>query len=312
MSESSNHPHGEPWQWPEVIWRRIVERARAGRSLKPASWPDSARCAVALSFDADHETIPLRDADESPMRISQGQYGARQGVPRIWRLLEHEAVPATFFYPAVSAMLYPDEVRGLAGEGHEIGIHSWIHERNTALTYEAERDLCFRATEVLSRLAGRNPVGMRTASWDFSVNTLRIIREMDLLYDSSLMADDDPYELMEDGEATGIVELPPEWIRDDAVYFNMLRFSALRPYTPPSAVEEIFRAEFDLAWEEGGLFLLTMHPHVIGHRSRIVLLERLIKHMKARSSCWFATHEQVARWCQEQAEMTPPPNRKAF
>jgi hypothetical protein len=47
------------------------------------------------------------------------------------------------------------------------------------------------------------------------------------------------------GEATCIVELPPEWIRDDAVYFNMIRFSALRPYTPPSAVEEIFRAEFD-------------------------------------------------------------------
>ena len=96
------------------------------------------------------------------------------------------------------------------------------------------------------------------------------------------MADDDPYELMDDGEPTGIVELPPEWIRDDAVYFNMLRFSALRPYTPPSAVEEIFTAEFDGAWEEGGLFLLTMHPHIIGHRSRMPLLERLIAHIKAK------------------------------
>jgi hypothetical protein len=28
-------------------------------------------------------------------------------------------------------------------------------------------------------------------------------------------------------------------------YFNMVRFSAMRPYTPPSGVEEIFRAEFD-------------------------------------------------------------------
>src|SRR5581483_8927280 len=129
--------------------------------------------------------------------------------------------------------------------------------------------------------AGSSPLGIRTASWDFSPNTLAIIREMKLLYDSSLMADDDPYELTEDGEPTGIVELPPEWIRDDAVYFNMVRFSALRPYTPPSAVEEIFRAEFDVALEEGGLFLLTMHPHVSGHRSRIVMLERLIRHMKA-------------------------------
>ncbi len=69
----STRPEGEPWQWEEATWRRIVGRARAGRSLRPAHWPEGARCAVALSFDADHETIPLRDNDESPMRISQGQ-----------------------------------------------------------------------------------------------------------------------------------------------------------------------------------------------------------------------------------------------
>jgi peptidoglycan/xylan/chitin deacetylase (PgdA/CDA1 family) len=301
MNDRSSHPEGEPWQWSEPTWRRIVGRARAGRSMKPKAWPDGARCAVAISFDADHETIPLRDADESPMRISQGQYGNRQAMPRIRKLLERESVPASFFYPAVSALLHPEEVRATADDGHEIGIHSWIHEANTTLPREAERDLTFRAAETLGRIAGRDPVGMRTASWDFSVNTLDIVRELGLLYDSSLMADDDPYELMDGGDPTGIVELPPEWIRDDAVYYNFVRFSALRPYTPPSAVEEIFTAEFDGAWEEGGLFLLTMHPHITGHRSRMPVLERLIRHMKARGRCWFATHEQVARWCKENA-----------
>jgi len=297
----SKHPDGEPWQWPDATWRRIVERGRAGRSLRPKSWPDGARCAVAISFDSDHETIPLRDGDESPMRISQGQYGARSATPRIRRLLEHESVPATFFYPAVSALLHPEEVHAIAADGHEIGIHSWIHEANTTLPGNAERELTLRAAEVLTKLAGRPPVGMRTASWDFSVNTLSIIRDMKLLYDSSLMADDEPYELTDGGDPTGIVELPPEWIRDDAVYYNMVRFSALRPYTPPSGVEEIFRAEFDGAWEEGGLFLLTMHPHVTGHRSRLPVLERLIKHAKAKGKCWFATHAQVAQWCKENA-----------
>ena len=299
--DTPDHTAIPPWQWPESTWRSIVGRARAGRSLAPATWPGGARCAVALSFDADHDTIPLRDADESPMRISQGQYGNRQAMPRIRRVLEREQVPASFFYPAVSALLYPDEVRGVAAEGHEIGIHSWIHEKNTDLPYEAERDLSFRAAEVLAKLSGRDPVGMRTASWDFSVNTLRIIREMKLLYDSSLMADDDAYELMADGEPTGIVELPPEWIRDDAVYFNFVRFSALRPYTPPSSVLEIFKAEFDAAWEERGLFLLTLHPHISGHRSRMPVLEKLIAHAKARGECWFATHADVARWCKDQA-----------
>jgi peptidoglycan/xylan/chitin deacetylase (PgdA/CDA1 family) len=290
-----------PWEWPEAEWRNIVGRARAGRSLRPGSWPGGARCCVTLSFDADHETIPLRDADESPMRISQGQYGNRQGVPRIRALLDRHDIRASFFYPAVSALLHPEEIRAVAQEGHEIGIHSWIHEANTQLPPGVERELTLRAADVLEKTSGQRPVGIRTASWDFSVDTLAIIREMGLLYDSSLMADDDPYELLAQGEPTGIVELPPEWIRDDAPYFNFVRFSALRPYTAPSAVEEIFRAEFEGAYAEGGMFLLTMHPHVIGHRSRIAMLDRLVAHMKGRPGVWFATHAQVAQWCKDNA-----------
>jgi len=290
-----------PWEWSEAEWRHIVGRARAGRSMRPTHWPDGARCCVTLSFDADHETIPLRDNDESPMRISQGQYGNRQGVPRIRALLAKHGIPATFFYPAVSALLHPEEVRAVAQEGHEIGVHSWIHEANTKLPPGVERELTLRAAETLEKVSGQRPVGIRTASWDFSVDTLSIIKEMGLLYDSSLMADDDAYELLDQGEPTGIVELPPEWIRDDAVYFNMLRFSGLRPYTPPSAVEEIFAAEFDGAYEEGGMFLLTMHPHVIGHRSRIALLDRLVTRIKKHQGVWFATHAQVAQWCKDHA-----------
>ncbi len=76
----------------------------------------------------------------------------------------------------------------------------------------------------------------------------------------------------------------------------MHRFQGLRPYTPPEAVLGIFRREFDRAYEEGGLFLLTMHPHVIGYRSRIFILEELIGHMKSRRDVWFATHADVARY----------------
>lgn len=303
MTDTPN-PHGEPWQWPEPTWRNIVGRARAGRSLAPAAWPGGATCAVAISFDADHETIPLRDSDESPMRISQGQYGNRRAMPRILKLLERESIPASFFYPAVSALLHPEEVRRVAASGHEIGIHSWIHEANTKLPPGAERDLTFRAADTLERLSGTRPVGMRTASWDFSVDTLDIIRELGLLYDSSLMADDDAYELEADGKPTGIVELPPEWIRDDAVYWNFVRFSGLRPYTPPSAVLEILKSEFDGAYAEGGMFLLTLHPHISGHRSRLPVLEQLIAHIKATGPCWFATHADIARYCKENAAGT--------
>jgi len=290
-----------PWQWPEARWRGIVEKVRAGRSLKPKSWPGGAQVAVALSFDSDHESGELREGGSSPGRLSQGQYGNRVGVPRILDLLERHAVPASFYVPAVIALLYPEEQRRVVKAGHEIGIHGWIHERNSILERKDERELMLRSADTLATITGTPPVGMRTPSWDFSQHTLAIVREMGLLYDSSLMADDEPYELIEDGEATGIVELPVEWIRDDAVYFNMNRFSALRPYTPPSAVLEIFQSEFDETVKEKGLFLLTMHPHYIGHRSRLALLDRLITHIKSVPGVWFATHAQVAEYCKAQA-----------
>ncbi|MFS8087257.1 MAG: polysaccharide deacetylase family protein, partial [Acidobacteriota bacterium] len=209
-------PEAPPWTWPETEWRRRVNQVRAGRSLRPDSWPGGARCAVALSFDSDHDTNELRDGGQSIGRMSWGQYGNRVGVPRILELLEKCDVPATFFVPAVSALLYPDEQRRVIAEGHEIGLHGWIHEVNSLLPEKDERDLHLRSAEVLTKVTGVRPVGMRTPSWDFSPATLTIQREMGLLYDSSLMADVDAYELNQDGEPTGIVELPVEWIRDDA------------------------------------------------------------------------------------------------
>jgi len=285
-----------PWQWPEQRWRGIVERVRAGHSLRPSSWEGGARCAVALSFDSDHETNELREAGESIGRLSQGQYGNRQGIPRILEILDAHGVKASFFVPAVTALLYPDEQRRVVAKGHEIGIHGWIHERNSELPLQAERDLQMRSADVLERVAGVRPVGIRTPSWDFSPNTLAITKEMGLLYDSSLMADVDCYELVMAGENTGVVELPVEWIRDDAVYFNMNRFAALRPYTPPADVFDIFKREFDGAYKEGGLFQLTMHPHISGYRSRIWILDELIRYIRGHAGVWFATHADIVRY----------------
>ncbi len=295
----------EPWTWPEERVRAIVGKVRAGRSLKPDAWPGGARCAVALSFDSDHETLTLRHGTASPGKLSQGEYGARVAVPRILELLGRQGVPATFFVPAVTATLYPDEQRRVIAEGHEIGIHSWIHEMNSTLDPAVERDLAFRAADRLEAVCGVRPVGIRTPSWDFSQATLSITRELGLVYDSSLMADDDPYELLEDGQPTGVVELPVEWIRDDAPYWTMDFARGLIPHSAPSAVLEIFQREFDRAHAEGGLFLLTMHPHITGHRSRIGVLGALIAHIRAAGDVWFATHAEIARYCREQACVTP-------
>jgi hypothetical protein len=113
------------------------------------------------------------------------------------------------------------------------------------------------------------------------------------------MADEDCYELLHEGKPSGIVELPVEWVRDDAVYFWMNRFQAHRPYTAPTTVWDIFRRELEGAFEQGGLFQLTMHPHVIGYRSRIWILEEIIRHARSLGPVWFATHAEIVQWVKQ-------------
>ncbi len=284
----------EAWQWDEPTWRGHVDRVRAGASLTPHEWPGGARVAVAISFDSDHETIPLRDGETSPGRLAQGEYGARAAVPRILSLLREHAMPASFFMPAVSALLHPGEVESYVTDGHEVAVHGWIHERNTLLGHADELDLTGRALDTLERLSGSRPTGIRTPSWDFSEHTLAVIRELGFAYDSSLMADDEPYLLLADGEDTGVVEIPVEWIRDDAPYFMMDRYASLRPYMPPRSALQIWIDEFDAARAEGGLFQLTLHPHIIGHRSRLLVLRELLDHIRRHDDVWCATHAQIA------------------
>lgn len=289
-----------PWEWSDERIEQSVNQIRAGRDLNPQHWPGDARVAVLLSFDVDNETIWLRNGDTSIGGLSQGEYGSRVALGRILDLLDEHQIPATFFGPAVSFSLAPTMIEMIQAPGlHEFGIHGWIHERNATLPRVDEERLLRKAIERMTELTGERPVGYRAPSWNFSDNTLELLLDMDFLYDSSLMADDRPYELLANGKPTGLVELPVEWIQDDAPLMNPLGDR----YANPRDVLQVYKDEFDIAYDEGTTFVLTMHPHYIGHRSRIVVLRELIEHIKARPDVWFGTHEEAVRWVRQQAGM---------
>jgi peptidoglycan/xylan/chitin deacetylase (PgdA/CDA1 family) len=269
----------------------------AGRRLRPQSWPNGARVAVSLSFDVDNMSASLARGDLAPGVLSRGEYGAVDGLPRILKLLDKHQLPASFFIPAVSDLLHPQMIPGILASGrHEVAVHGWIHEHLPSINDEAEEQrLLDRAIDHLTKAVGKRPVGYRAPSWAFSQYTMGQVARAGFLYDSSLMSSDDAYEVLLDGKPTGVIELPIEWILDDSPVLN-LPGGAL---PSPGLVNSVFQAEFDVAYDEGGLFILTMHPHVTGHRSRIAALEKLILHMKSRPGVWFATHEQVARYVKE-------------
>jgi peptidoglycan/xylan/chitin deacetylase (PgdA/CDA1 family) len=293
------------WKWTMDSVNTVVNAVRGGRSLQPAKWPGGAKVAVLFSFDVDNETVAIRYGEPTVGSLSQSQYGARVGLPRIVNLLDRNNIPATFFIPSVSLALTPEMAGVIKKSGHhEFGVHGWIHEMNMTLPDSAERALLKKAFAELSQLTGTTPVGYRAPSWNFSPNTLRIVREMGFRYESSLMADDRAYELNQNGQPTGIVELPVEWILDDAPLFDPRGNS----YSPPRDVAQVWIDEFDKAYDEGTMVVFTMHPHISGHRSRIVALELLIAHIQSKGAgkVWFATHKDVAEYVRKEAKLGEP------
>lgn len=291
-------PPEQKWTWSVDRLEKAVGQVRAGRDLTPKAWPNGARVAVLLSFDVDNETVAWWEGEPSISDLSRGEYGSRVALKRVVNLLLEKNAAASFFIPALSLHLAPQmaaEIKRLPR--HEFAVHGWIHERNTQVPADKEREMIVNAHQKLIELTGETPVGYRAPSWNFSAVTPQIIMDMKYVYESSMMSDDRPYELVVGGKPTGIVELPVEWIMDDAPLLDPRGDR----YDGPRDWLQVQKDEFDVAYQEGTMFLLTMHPHYIGHRSRIVVLRELIDYMQSKGNVWFATHEEAARYVKEQA-----------
>jgi peptidoglycan-N-acetylglucosamine deacetylase len=273
--------------------KQSVSGARLGKKLTPKIWPNGARVAVCLSFDVDNEL--LQRENPLPVPLSVGEYGATTSLPRILNLLDRHKVPATFFMPAMSSMLHPEMVPSiLARHRHEIGVHGWIHEFWPGIGDAAkEEKLLTQSIDYLTKVTGKRPVGVRAPGSGFSRQTFELIRKAGFLYDSSLLAADEPYEIESKGKPSGVIELPISEVDNDYPYYGETANGAL---PSPEAVFQVYKAEFDLAFEERTMFILTQHPHVGGRRSRIVQLDRLITYIESKPGVWFATMEQVANY----------------
>ena len=256
-------------------------------------WPDGKRAAAAFTFDFDAEEVWIGEDPanaDRPGTLSQGTYGAKVAVPQILALLRRHGLKATFFIPGRVAEAHPDRVREIIADGHEVGHHGYTHTSPANLDAAAEEEELTKALGIL-RGFGADPVGYRSPSWDFSKATLGLLEKHGFAYSSNLMDDLRPYR----HEAKQLVELPIQWILDDAAHFWFDgRESWTRRISTPSEVREIWDAEFAGIRDLGGAFVLTMHPQIIGRPSRLALLDGFIAHVRRHTDVWITTCREMA------------------
>ena len=82
-------------------------------------------------------------------------------TPRILDVLKREDVRATFFVLGRHADRWPDLVKRVADEGHQIGNHGWHHRKLHRRTPAYVRDDLTKGTDSIARACGVHPTVFR-------------------------------------------------------------------------------------------------------------------------------------------------------
>ncbi|MCP3856595.1 MAG: polysaccharide deacetylase [Actinomycetia bacterium] len=256
--------------------------------------PDNPAGHICLSFDFDGPSLWIQRRSTSPTPVSRGEFGA-VAVPRILKLLGGRNIPCTFFIPGHTIETYPDVCRMVADAGCEIGLHGYAHEFNPGLEEDDERWALVKSIELIEGLTGSAPVGYRAPSGDLTDQTVELLLEHDIMYDSSLMGHDyAPYRVRTGdsfpddqpaqwGAETNLIELPFSWTLDDYVYLEFVTFR--RMLMPGLKRPDDMFANFsdDIRWMvrdvDQGVCNVVFHPQVIGRGHRLMALERWLDTM---------------------------------
>ena len=296
-------------------WKRIhITKKRAacgvlGLLLLAAAYMGVPRAAEKVFAVAEGERrLPIYCVQTEKPQVSvsfDAAWGA-DDTDELLRILKENGVKATFFVPGLTAERYPEVIKRIAEQGHEIGHHGYAHERFAGKTTEEQIEIIEKTQKIFKDLIGHEVTGFRTPSGDWAKNTPKLLYERGFRYSSSMRGDDRPYRTVIDGEETDFIEIPTKWEVDDyvAMAYHMYpaepagqdRISSYR------LVEDNFMREFKGHYREGLCISYMNHPQVIGCPGKIQILDHLLKYITSKEDVWVATGTEIADWYRKQSE----------
>jgi peptidoglycan/xylan/chitin deacetylase (PgdA/CDA1 family) len=246
---------------------------------------------------------------QNPAALSRGEF-TRIATPRVLDLLKRHDIRGSFGITGHTAYAFPYIMARIPDEGHECLHHGWIHENPADFNEAEERINLERGIEAIVRTTGVRPVGYASPAADVSRSTLQILKDYDFLYDASFSGSDyhayyqrigdswsadAPYQF---GTPIDLIELPWSWTLDDLPAFEFI-LGMNTGLKLPREVEEVWKAEFDFAYNNcpDGIMTIVMHPEVIARGARINVLDNFIRYAKAHDGVEFDTLQNYAgRW----------------
>ena len=282
---------------------QLREAAQSNRAryahLDHFAYPEGKR--IAVNFTLDFDTMLRRRYSNEPiMQLAKGEFGGRVGIWRLLELFASHDIKATIFTPGRICELYPKSLAAAAEAGHEIADHMWEHQ--VPADSELEYDHLVKSTEALERFTGRRPVGTRSS------HTAAFLKELGYIYRSDGVADHLPYYVSDAQGEHYLLNLPFHYAIDDAMFFNFGWVESGptgQRLADPQSVLDIWWDAFQHLYDQGSYLNICLHPFISGRSMRTAMLDRFITQMKSLPGVWFATCEEVARYC---LAHYPPPS----
>ena len=112
-----------------------------------------------------------------------------RNVDRILELFDSHGVKATFFTLGWVTERYPDMIKRIVGQGHELASHGWSHVRVTQQQPAEFRQDILRTKALLEDVSGQDVIGYRAASYSIGANNLwalELLQETGHRYSSSI------------------------------------------------------------------------------------------------------------------------------
>jgi len=142
---------------------------------------ESSETAPEITLTPEIETTakptPDPDAKYIALTFDDGPSPAR--TERLLSILEQEDVTATFFVLGQSALTYPDIVKLIDANGHEIANHTYDHTVLTGdnITIETINFQMDRTNEIIEDITGKVPLSFRPPQGAYNANVRKAAEE---------------------------------------------------------------------------------------------------------------------------------------
>ena len=276
-------------------------------------------CAFGADVDSVAGQIGSYGGGESPSDIQRGVFASEVGNIRLLNLFRKYKLKTSFFIPGHSIESFPDVVKRIAAEGHEIGAHGYTHENPIAMTPTQEEAILVKSIELIEKFSGKKPRGYVAPWWEMSNSTAALLLRYGFRYDHSQgYRDFQPFYArvgdswtvidyskraeewmrpMVHGKEIDLVEIGANWCVDDLPpMLFMKKVPNSHGFVNPRDIEQMWRDQFDWVYREMdyGVFPMTIHPDVSGRPHVILMLERLIEHINRHDGVRWLTLEEMA------------------